>query len=77
MPAIWKMQPGTPEEAHVPEVSLALDVLTLDGAASHRTPVLSYSGMQQPQVDWSHINLHSHKQMNQRTKKQARRPGYS
>lgn len=77
MPAIWKMQPGTPEEAHVPEVSLALNGLTLDGGTEHRTPVLSYSGTQQSQVGWSHINLHSHKQMNQRTKKQARRPGYS
>lgn len=38
------MQPGTPEEARVPEVSLALDGLTLDGGTEHRTPVLSYPG---------------------------------
>lgn len=40
MPAIWKMQLGTPEEARMPEVSLALDGLTLDGRSRAQDPCI-------------------------------------
>lgn len=42
MPAIWKTQPETPEEAHMPKVSLALDGLTLDGAGEQSTGLLCW-----------------------------------
>lgn len=53
----------------MPKVSLALDGLTLDGAGEQT--VLDYSGMQRSQVCWSHMNSHSHKQMNKEAKNQA------
>lgn len=40
MPAIWKMQLGTPEEARMPEVSLALDGLTLDVGSRAQDPCI-------------------------------------
>lgn len=76
-PAIWKTQPGTPEEAHMPKVSLALDDLSLCGAGEQSTGILCWvilGCMRRSQV-WSRINLHSHKQMSKQAKKQAKRPG--
>lgn len=38
MPAIWKMQPGTPEETRMPEVSVALEGLTLEAGSRAQAP---------------------------------------
>lgn len=76
-PALWKTQPGTPEEAHMPKVSLALDDLSLC-AGEQSTGILCWAilgCMRRSQVCWSCINLHSHKQMNKQAKEQAKRPG--